>query len=133
PMLEEVINKALEKDRKLRYQSAPDFQADLQRLARDTSRSHWDALSSRQKQQNPKEPPNPKSRKPYYYAAAAALILAVAAPFLFRRSTPAGAPASNDWEQLTFFTDSVVYPTLSPDGRMLAFIRADSSFLAHGD
>ena len=133
PMLEEVINKALEKDRNLRYQSAADFQADLQRLARDTSRSHWDALSSRQKQQNPKEPPNPKSRKPYYYAAAAALILAVAAPFLFRRSTPAGAPASNDWEQLTFFTDSAVYPTLSPDGRMLAFIRADSSFLAHGD
>ncbi|MBZ5543781.1 MAG: protein kinase [Acidobacteriia bacterium] len=34
--LEHVINKALEKDRKLRYQSAADLRTDLQRLKRDT-------------------------------------------------------------------------------------------------
>jgi DNA-binding CsgD family transcriptional regulator len=34
--LEEVINKALEKDRKLRYQSAADLRTDLARLKRDT-------------------------------------------------------------------------------------------------
>ncbi len=41
PKLEEVINKALEKDHKLRYQSAVDVRTDLQRLKRDsdTSRS----------------------------------------------------------------------------------------------
>jgi serine/threonine protein kinase len=36
PKLEEAINKALEKDRKLRYQNAADIRTDLQRLKRDT-------------------------------------------------------------------------------------------------
>jgi serine/threonine protein kinase/Tfp pilus assembly protein PilF len=36
PKLEEIIHKALEKDRKLRYQSAADLRTDLARLKRDT-------------------------------------------------------------------------------------------------
>jgi serine/threonine protein kinase/Flp pilus assembly protein TadD len=36
PKLEDTINKALEKDRNLRYQHAADIRADLQRLKRDT-------------------------------------------------------------------------------------------------
>ena len=36
PRLEEIVNKALEKDKKLRYQSAADIQTDLQRLKRDS-------------------------------------------------------------------------------------------------
>ncbi len=35
PKLEEIINKAVEKDRKLRYQTASDLSADLKRLKRD--------------------------------------------------------------------------------------------------
>ena len=40
---------------------------------------------------------------------------------------------STAWEQLTFFTDSAVYPALSPDGRMMAFIRGNNSFFGPGD
>ncbi len=39
PKLEDVITKSLEKDRGLRYQSAAEFRADLQRLKRDTDSS----------------------------------------------------------------------------------------------
>jgi eukaryotic-like serine/threonine-protein kinase len=40
PKLEDVINKALEKDKKLRYQSAADMRTDLQRLKRDAEMGH---------------------------------------------------------------------------------------------
>ncbi len=46
PKLEDIINKALEKDRNLRYQSAADIRADIQRLKRDTDSGRAVAHSS---------------------------------------------------------------------------------------
>ncbi|HXJ89930.1 MAG TPA: protein kinase [Candidatus Binatia bacterium] len=43
---EDILNKALEKDRNLRYQSAADIRADLQRLKRDTDSGRVVAQSS---------------------------------------------------------------------------------------
>ena len=44
--LEDILNKALEKDRNLRYQHAADIRADLQRLKRDTETGRAVAASS---------------------------------------------------------------------------------------
>jgi serine/threonine protein kinase/Flp pilus assembly protein TadD len=46
PKLEEIIGKALEKDRKLRYQSAADIRTDLQRLRRDTESARLPATEN---------------------------------------------------------------------------------------
>jgi serine/threonine protein kinase/tetratricopeptide (TPR) repeat protein len=46
PKLEDIINRALEKDRNLRYQSAADMRSELQRLKRDTETGRAVAASS---------------------------------------------------------------------------------------
>jgi serine/threonine protein kinase/tetratricopeptide (TPR) repeat protein len=46
PKLEDIINKALEKDRSLRYQHAADMRTDLQRLKRDFESGHSSAGGS---------------------------------------------------------------------------------------
>jgi eukaryotic-like serine/threonine-protein kinase len=46
PKLEDIINKALEKDRNLRYQHASDMRTDLQRLKRDTETGRAIAATS---------------------------------------------------------------------------------------
>ena len=45
PELERIINRALEKDRELRYQHASEMRAELQRLKRDTDSSRSRAVA----------------------------------------------------------------------------------------
>ena len=62
-------------------------------------------------------------------ALGAALISAVLY-LVFSRAYPVTVPA--EYEALTDVTDSTTAPALSPDGRMLAFIRGGEPFLSSG-
>ncbi|MBZ5516930.1 MAG: serine/threonine protein kinase, partial [Acidobacteriia bacterium] len=80
--LEHIINKALEKDRKVRYQSAADLKADLQRLKRDTESGRPSSSSEVRATRVPVA-----GRKRWKVLVPAALILVAAAiggTFYFR-------------------------------------------------
>ena len=65
-------------------------------------------------------------------AVAAAALAAIAAGLAMWPRGPAHPPDRSQWVQLTKFPDSVTQPALSPDGRMVAFIRGDSTFFGPG-
>jgi len=75
PKLEEIITKALEKDRKLRYQSAADLRTDLARLKRDTDSGHSAATAVMAL----KAPTEPWWRRKAALAVAAAVVMAALA------------------------------------------------------
>jgi eukaryotic-like serine/threonine-protein kinase len=123
PELERIVGKALEKERRLRYQSAAEMRADLQRLKRDTETGKTATL--------PREQPG-WGKKRWWAAGAGALTLAVILGLLYWRGAQRPATDAGKWQQLTFFADSAVYPEISPDGRMLTFIRGSDTFIGPG-
>src|SRR5258708_7886671 len=72
PKLEEIINKALEKDRKLRYQNAADIRTDLQRLRRDSDSSRTTAVTAQVESK-----PVTKATRWWVTAGAAILVILV--------------------------------------------------------
>lgn len=122
PRLEEIINKALEKDREVRYQSAAEIRADLKRLKRDTDTVTVTTAA----------PVRRSSRKLFAALAASMLLIAGIAGILVLRRPPRVGDRS-EWVQLTDFTDSAVSPALSPDGRMVAFLRGPETFMTQGE
>jgi serine/threonine protein kinase/cytochrome c-type biogenesis protein CcmH/NrfG len=82
PKLEEIIHKALEKDRKLRYQSAAELRTDLARMKRDSESRPVAAASSRAEAAG-----QANSKFAYLAALVAALLLVVAGFLWFKKST----------------------------------------------
>jgi TolB-like protein/predicted Ser/Thr protein kinase len=97
PKLEDLINKALEKDPRLRYQTASDMRADLQRLKRDTDSGRSAVIAAATLEEQGKPPsgsstvamPAATSSKKYWIGAVAAVLVVVAAvaAFLWRGSS----------------------------------------------
>jgi len=110
--LRPTVLKALEKDPDVRCQTASELRADLKRLKRqlDTGSAFTAPVPAARRRAWP------------YVGTAAVLAAAALGTLLWMRS--GSKPASRSaWVQLTNFPDSVGQPSISPDGRMLAFVR----------
>jgi serine/threonine protein kinase/Tol biopolymer transport system component len=128
--LERIINKALEKDRELRYQHASDIRTDLKRLRRDTGSGRISSLGSGAVQGLAPETASssasavavkPGRRKYAVPAACVALLAAAFVAYRFwpRSNTPSG-PAKTT--QISQWNKPMNGAKLSPDGHSVAFV-----------
>jgi eukaryotic-like serine/threonine-protein kinase len=107
--LEEIINKALEKDRTLRYQSAAEMRADLQRLKRDSDSGRTSVSGSGRIA----VPDLPASRSTKFWKVAVPVVLVVIATIgagLYYRSKQAKPLTDKDTIILADFANTTGEP-----------------------
>jgi serine/threonine protein kinase len=144
PKLQEVIDKLLEKDRDLRYQSAADLRGDLKRLKRDTEsgRKPAHAHSSASITAQPSDAPAASPRSSSSTVAAAArqhklgaglatfigIVVLAAAGYgvyaLFNRNRP--APFENISITKVTETGKAALVAISPDGKYILNVVRDA-------
>jgi serine/threonine protein kinase/Tol biopolymer transport system component len=138
PDLDKLVGKAIEKDRALRYQLAADIRKDLERLKTHSERNRTVALASGALTPDWPQQVHPvtrwRLRVPPWALIIGLMILLLSAGLLLwmRHGRPATA-SRQEYTQLTYLSDSAASPALSPDGRMLAFIRGESASIGPGD
>ncbi len=117
PKLEEIITKALEKDRDVRYQSASELRADLKRLKRDTVSGIAAAVSVTR----PALARARSRRVGLALGAAAVALLAAMGYLIYQKTRPQSTPVQRTLTQLTFDPGLEDEATWSPDGRFVAY------------
>jgi eukaryotic-like serine/threonine-protein kinase len=117
--LDEIVSKALEKDRDLRYQSAADLRTDLKRLKRDSESGQ---IAAQPKSEGQKSAPK---RNRILQALAASLLvvsIAVLTMWISRRGTSHSLLPAMKVTPFTTYQGNLDAPRFSPDGSQIAFL-----------
>jgi len=113
--IERILQKALEKDRDVRYQSAAELRADLKRLKRDSTSAAVTVAAAAH--------PRGKSRAVWIAAVTAGIVVLATSFYFLRAPSPVENPLSNaQFTRLTDFEGAKTNPAISPDGKFVAFI-----------
>jgi eukaryotic-like serine/threonine-protein kinase len=127
--LEEVINKALEKDREIRCQSAAELRADLKRLKRDTE-------TGRISTQVPASTGTAPSNRKWQVAGAGLMVLVLAGLvvgwFAWQRASRSGVsqPLATPQRLTSNPTENPISAVaISPDGKYLAYSDKTGTYL----
>jgi Tol biopolymer transport system component len=127
PELERIVNRALEKDRDLRYQTAGDLRSELKLLQRglDTSSARAVTTGSIRRSGRFAESPG-KERKKMWLTLAAIVTIAAGAgiwSLAVKRTDDNLAWSSAAASLLTGFSGAELFPALAPDGKEFVYAR----------
>jgi serine/threonine protein kinase/Tol biopolymer transport system component len=121
--LERIINKALEKDRDIRCQSAAELRADLKRLKRDTNSGRSSSMEG--PSDVARKPAQANWHRPALLCGTVVLILVALGLGWYRwRREPSELPAHPTERQFTANPpeDWVYAAAISPDGKFVAYV-----------
>jgi len=119
--LQSVTQRCLAKEREQRYQRASEVRAALETIGLQAA---------------PNASSDTRRYRRWISVGVGAVFVVALGLGVFEWMRPKEAvlpPASQEnWTQLTDFADSAIEPALSPDGRILTFIRGDDTFIGSG-
>src|ERR1700694_4932970 len=128
--LEKIIARCLRKDPERRAQGIADIKLALEELKEESESGKLSGQVAAAGAVGPVA--RPSRRLAAITAGVVALVVAAAGLAWWLLKRPSAAPARSEWVQITNLPDSAVQPALSPDGRMLTFIRGPFSFTTSG-